>query len=128
MNSTCNPSQKTQSTPGAGVTETLQKPLYDVKGSPEAYEVRVQMPGVPKGNVKIDLEENVLSIRGERPSSTPEGWKSLHREISTQGYLLRLKLNTPVDEDKLTANLQDGVLTLNLPVKEAAKPRRIAVE
>ncbi|SKA86547.1 HSP20 family protein [Prosthecobacter debontii] len=129
MNSTCcTPSQKTQSAPGAGVTETLQKPLYDVKGSPEAYEVRVQMPGVPKGNVKIDLEENVLSIRGERQSATPEGWKSLHREISTQSYLLRLKLNTPVDEDKLTANLQDGVLTLNLPVKEAAKPRRIAVE
>lgn len=124
----CNPAAVQRATPGAGVTESLQKPLYSVGGNAESYEVRVQLPGVPKGGVKIDLDENVLSIRGERQSATPEGWKTLHREISTQSYQLRLRLNVPVDEDKLTANLENGVLTVKLPVKEAAKPRRVEVQ
>lgn len=130
MNATCcNPaSTATQTAPRVGVTESLQKPLYNVTGNAEAYEVRVELPGVAKSGVKIDLEDNVLSIRGERQSATPEGWKTLHRELSTLGYQLRLRLNTPVDEDKLTANLENGVLTLKLPLKEAAKPRRIEVQ
>lgn len=124
----CTPANTQRATPGAGVTESLQRPLYNVGGNAEVYEVRVQLPGVPKGGVKIDLDENVLSIRGERQSSTPEGWKTLHREISTQNYQLRLRLNVPVDEDNLTANLENGVLTVKLPVKEAAKPRRVEVQ
>lgn len=131
MNATCcNPSESSSavSTPRVGVTENLRKPLYEVTSEADAFEVRVQMPGVPKDNVKVDLEEDVLSIRGERVAALPEGWKPLHRELSAQGYLLRLRLNTPVDEDKLTAGLENGVLTLRLPVKEAAKPRRIEVQ
>lgn len=131
MNATCNTAMcapSTRSTPSVGVTETLQKPLYKVTGNDEAYEVRVQMPGVAKGSVKIDLEDNVLSIHGERHSGLPDGWKPLHRELSPLGYQLRLRLNTPVDEEKLTASLDNGVLTLTLPVKEAAKPRRITVQ
>jgi len=126
MNATCTPTTRTA--PSVGVTETLQKPLYTVNGNADTYEVHVQMPGVAKGGVKLDLEDNILSIHGERQSAMPEGWKPLHRELSTLSYQLRLRLNTPVDEDKLTANLENGVLTLKLPVKEAAKPRRIEVQ
>jgi len=136
MNATCTPtsctpstSTATRSAPRVGVTETLQKPLYTVGGNADVYEVRVEMPGVAKGGVRIDLEDNVLSIQGDRQSvNVPEGWKALHRELSPLGYQLRLRLNTPVDEDKLTASLENGVLTLKLPVKEAAKPRRIEVQ
>lgn len=113
--------------PSVGVTESLRKPFYSVSSSPEALEVRVQVPGVPKSGVKMDLEENILTIQATRASNTPDTWKTLHREISTQDYLLRLRVNSPVDEDKLSASLEDGVLTVRLPVKESAKPRRIAV-
>ncbi len=125
MNTTCSPSQCTSAT--SGVTESLRKPLYNVKGSAEAYEVRVELPGVPKSSVKLDLEENILTVRGERSSTVPEGLKALHRELSPLGYLLRLRLNTPVNEEQMTAKLEDGVLTLSLPIKEAAKPRQIPV-
>ncbi len=125
----CATSNSASASPGAGVTESFQKPLYNVSGNPEeAYEVRVQLPGVAKTGLHIDLEDNILAIRGERVSTTPDTWKTLHREISTQNYQLRLRLNTPVDEDKLTAVLENGVLTLRLPVKETAKPRKIAVQ
>lgn len=128
MNTTCCPPSTSRATPSVGVTETLQKPLYSVTGNADAYEVRVELPGVTKGGVKIDLEDSVLSIRAERQSTTPEGWKPLHRELSTLDYQLRLRLNTPVDEDKLKATLENGVLTLTVPVKETAKPRRVEVQ
>jgi HSP20 family protein len=128
MNATSCPTSSTKANPNVGVTESLRKPLYNVIGNADAYEVKVELPGVSKDTVKIDLDENVLSIRGERQSALPEGWKALHQELSPLGYQLRLRLNTPVDEDKLTANLENGVLTLKLPVKEAAKPRRIEVQ
>ncbi|HEY1083156.1 MAG TPA: Hsp20/alpha crystallin family protein [Prosthecobacter sp.] len=124
----CPPPASKSAAPSVGVTESLQKPRYDVVGSADAYEVRVEMPGVAKGDVKIDLDENILSIRGERHSKLPEDWKPLHRELSQVGYQLRLRLNTPVDRDKLTASLENGVLTLKLPVQETAKPRRIEVQ
>lgn len=135
MNATLNPTSNVQSqscrTPanvGAGVTESVQKPLYNVSASNEACEVRVQLPGVPKSGLKIDLDQDVLTIRGERAAATPESWKTLHREISTQNYQLRLRVNTPVDEEKLSAVLENGILTLRLPVKETAKPRKIEVQ
>jgi HSP20 family protein len=125
MNTTCSP--RTSAPATSGVTESLRKPLYNVTGNAEAYEVRVEMPGVPKSGVKLDLEDNILTVRGERNTTVPEGMKALHRELSPLSYLLRLRLNTPVEEDKMTAKLEDGVLTLRLPLKEVAKPRQIPV-
>jgi HSP20 family protein len=126
MNATCTPSTCAPAAP-SGVTESVRKPLYNVNGNTDAYEVRVEMPGVPKSGVKLDLEDNILTVRGERSSTVREGMKALHRELSPLNFLLRLRLNTPVDEDKMTAKLEDGVLSITLPLKEAAKPRQITV-
>ena len=53
--------------------------------------------------------------------------KALHRELSPLSYLLRLRLNAPVNEEQMTAQFEDGVLSLRLPLKEVAKPRQIPV-
>lgn len=127
MNATCSPSTCAPSAT-SGVTESLRKPLYNVNGSADAYEVRVELPGVPKNGVKLDLDDNILTVRGERNSAVPEGMKTLHRELSPLNYLLRLRLNTPVDEEKMTAKLEDGMLTIALPVRQAAKPRQITIQ
>lgn len=125
MNATCSPRSSAPAT--SGVTESLRKPRYNVTGTADAYEVRVEMPGVAKGGVKIDLDDNILTLRGDRAATVPEGFKTLHRELSPLSYLLRLRLNTPVNEDQMTAKFEDGVLVLSLPIKEAAKPRQIPV-
>ncbi|MFO1484479.1 MAG: Hsp20/alpha crystallin family protein [Verrucomicrobiaceae bacterium] len=127
MNATCSPSTFAPSAP-SGVTESLRKPLYNVNGNADAYEVRVELPGVPKSGVKLDLEDNILTVRGDRNTTVPEGMKALHRELSPLNYLLRLRLNTPVEDDKMTAKLEDGVLTITLPIKQAAKPRQIQIQ
>lgn len=126
MNASCPPS--TCASPAAGVTETLRKPPYHVTSTAEACELRIVMPGVPKAGVHLQLEDNVLTVRGERRAALPEGWKPLHRELSPLGYQLRLRLNLPVDEARLSASLDSGILTVRLPVQEAAKPRRIEVQ
>jgi HSP20 family protein len=106
----------------------LRKPLYNVTGNVDAYAVRVLMPGVAKDGVSVDFEDNVLTVHGKRSLQIPAEWKGLHSEIPTADFQLRLRLNAPVDEEKMTASMQDGVLTLHLPVKETAKPRRIQVQ
>lgn len=105
----------------------LRKPRYDVRNADDSYTIRVELPGVTKDTVTIDYDQGVLTLQAQRKDHAPEAWKPLHRELNDLGYLLRLKLNAPVDEDKLVAQLTDGVLTLTLPVREAAKPRRIEI-
>ena len=122
MSTCCTPSQTS-----APAEATALKPRFVVHSDKENYSVQIDLPGVAKDGVSIDLDSNVLTVSAKRkPSVNPE-WKTLHRELSDQDFLLRLKLNVPVDESKLTAKLDSGVLTVDLPVKEAAKPRRIEV-
>ena len=115
-------------TPSATAPETqARKPRYTIQGSTEAYVLNVELPGVPKDSLTINYDADVLTIQGQRKATQPESWKPLHRELNDLGYLLRLKLNAAVDIDKLSAQLADGVLTLQLPLQAAAKPRRIEV-
>lgn len=127
MNSLCSTSTPA-SYATSGVTESLRKPRYHIHGNPDAYEVQIDLPGVPKSGVKIDFADNILSVRGERVTHLPEGVKARYRELSPLSYLLRLRLNTPVNEEKMTAQLNEGVLVLNLPLKESGKPRHIPVQ
>jgi HSP20 family protein len=120
----------TTSSPSSCATDTAKvlKPRYSVNPGKDSYEVRVELPGVRKDTVNVNLEKDILSIRAQRKPVAAEGWKTLHRELYEFDYALRLKLNAPVNETALSAKLEDGILVLNLPVKEAAKPRTIAVQ
>ena len=103
------------------------KPRYAVDGNKEAYAIRVELPGVKKDNVTINLDSDLLTIHAKRSSAAPAGWKPLHRELIEDDFVLRLKLNAPVDESKLAAKLEHGVLTVELPISAAVKPRVIPV-
>jgi HSP20 family protein len=120
---TCTP---TKAAPETAVT--VMKPRYTVNVGKDSYDVRVELPGVRKDSVHVNLDRDVLTLRAERKPTAADGWKTLHRELFESSYGLRLKLNAPVDEARLSAKLQDGVLVLSLPIKEAARPRTIAVQ
>jgi HSP20 family protein len=109
-------------------TANVLKPRYNVTGNKESYEVRVELPGARKDSIRVNLDQDVLTIQAERKPIAADGWKTLHRELREFGYALRLKLNAPVNDAALTAKFEDGVLLLDLPVKETAKPRTIAVQ
>ena len=119
---TCSP------TTCAPENEAVLKPRYSVNAGKDTYEVRVELPGVRKDTVHVNLDEGVLTIQAQRQPVARDGWKTLHRELSDLGYALRLKVNAPVNDAALSAKLEDGVLVLSLPVQEAAKPRVITVQ
>jgi HSP20 family protein len=124
MNSTCN----TQScAPSVGVTESLRKPRYAVVNTADAFEIDIELPGVAKSGLAIDIADDILSVRGQRHSSIPEAWKPLHRELSMLDYQLRLRVTTPVEAEKIVAKLEEGILKVTLPLKAAAQARRIEV-
>lgn len=119
---TCQPTQTKSQEQTASV-----KPRYRVQNATDSYAVQVELPGVKKENLSINLDQNVLTVRGKRSSTVPADWKTLHRELSDVDYVLKLHLNVPVEDSKLSAKLADGILNLNLPMKEVAKPRTIPV-
>jgi HSP20 family protein len=89
-------------------------------------EVRIEMPGVAKGDLEIRAEGQELTVIGHRQEPALEGtW--LLRERSRGDYQKTFSVDGSIDLDKIEAQLADGVLTLTLPMKEAAKPRKIEI-
>lgn len=120
--------QTANATPATARRQEFVRPHYQVDGNDQAYEVRVFLPGVTKDQANITLDQNTLLVEASRTPHWQEGWRPVHREIPTADYRLRLQLNLRVDESGITANTKDGVLTIQLPVAEEAKPRTIAVQ
>lgn len=103
------------------------RPFYDVSENTDSFSVRVNLPGVSKSGVDLSLEEDVLTVTATRKSDVPKGWRALRRELPTGDYRLSLRLNVPVNEGKIKARIENGVLDLNLPKAEEVKPRKIKI-
>ncbi|MBV9844785.1 MAG: Hsp20/alpha crystallin family protein [Kutzneria sp.] len=110
----------------AGESGTSWLPAADVSETDEAYLVEVDLPGVKREDITIDLVGNELTVSGELKEMEREGWFR-RRTRRTGRFEYRVSLPHDVDTDKIDANLADGVLTVRVPKSEAAKPRRITV-
>lgn len=106
---------------------TWRRPAYDVSENSDAFNVRVNLPGVNREGVDISIEDETLSITGTRTGTTPEGWRPLRRELPDGDYRLNLRLNVPVNDEKIKARVENGVLDLTLPKADEVKPRKIKV-
>lgn len=103
------------------------KPVYEIRETPDAFGATVYLPGVAKDGLEITAEEGQLRIVGRRAWKQPEGWTTLHRESVEAPFELVLRHENAIDNDKIVAELKDGVLRVSLPKHEAIKPRKIAV-
>jgi HSP20 family protein len=104
-------------------------PAVDVSESEKSYSITVELPGVKKDDVTVEVHENVLSIRGEKKSEREEKKDKTHWVERTYGSFSRSFTLPPtaVSED-LKASFNDGVLTVELPKKEEVKPRQILIK
>lgn len=101
-------------------------PPADVTETSEAYLVEVELPGVKRDDITVDLVGTELSISGEVRETERQGlFRHRTRRIGQFSY--QVTLPQDVDADKIEADLADGVLTVHVPKTEAAKPRRIAI-
>ena len=81
-----------------------------------------------KEDVNVALVENRLTITGTPHREVPESWRVVHEELVNDPYRLELELHRDIEDDGISAVVEEGILTLTLPLKEAVKPRLIAVE
>ena len=74
----------------ASSQETFSKPRYSVNASKDAYQVQVELPGVAKDGLQVNLDQGLLTVKATRKSVAQDSWKSLYRELNDSGYDLRL--------------------------------------
>ena len=107
--------------------EASVKPTYNVREDEHGYDVTVQLPGVAKEGLEITAQDEVVTIIGRRAWTPPVGWVAIYRETPRANFELTLTHGSDIDTDKIGAELKNGVLHLNLPKAEAAKPRKINI-
>jgi len=103
-------------------------PAVDIYESRDSLTLLADMPGVTKEGLNIDLKDNTLTIRGEVKPETEEGRTVLYREYQEGDYFRQFTLSNVIDQNKITAALKNGVLTLVLPKVEKVKPRQIEIK
>lgn len=104
------------------------KPRYQSRYDDEAWEVTVRLPGVKKSQVDVTVENEILDVKAARRFEKPEAWRPLGDYVTERNYRLRLDVGPEVDESRISAELEDGILTLRLPLREEVKPRSIEVK
>ena len=104
-------------------------PPVDIFEQPDAIRITTEVPGVKPEDVKISLEDNVLTIHGSKDQVSQERTERVHRYERTYGTFERsFTLPTTVDATNIKAGYENGVLTVTLPKVEKAKPRQIEVQ
>jgi HSP20 family protein len=85
------------------------------------------VPGLSEKDVQVSIEQDVLTISGERKLNAPEGFAAHRQERGSYKFTRSFNLPARVDNDKVNANVKQGVLTVTLPKTAEAQPRRIEI-
>jgi len=103
-------------------------PATDIFETGDALKIVMEMAGVPKDAVDVKIENEVLSVEGRIETTNYNGFEPLYTEYPIGHYARSFSLPWQVDQQNITAELEDGVLTLTLNKKPESKPRRIAIQ
>lgn len=107
--------------------EEYVAPNVNIFETKDGYVLQAEMPGVSKDGLEITLEANEITITGRRAPETVAG-EPLFRERHTADYRRVFELDPAIDSAKISAKVEQGILTLTLPKSEQVKPRRITVD
>ena len=102
-------------------------PLADIESADDGYVIRAEMPGVGKGELEITVDNGELMILGHR-KPTDFTAELIYREIRPHDFRRVYELHPSIDTTKVSAKIDDGVLTVTLPKAETVKPRKISVQ
>lgn len=105
----------------------MYSPAVDIFETDVAITVLADMPGVKPDQLDIDLRDSVLTLKGRVTSPAAAGESDVLREYDAGTFFRQFTLSETIDQAKIDAHLSDGVLRLELPKVERAKPRQITV-
>lgn len=104
------------------------RPAVDITEGDSAFLVKMELPGVTKEDVKITMENNLLTVRGEKKEEKETKGTNVHRIERGYGLFQRsFTLPATVKGEKIEASFRDGILSITLPKSEEAKPKEIEV-
>lgn len=117
------------SAPSVGTSTRSISPRLDAIESEEAYLLNVDLPGITEEQLDLSVHEDVLTITGERPQiELSEGQSYRIHERSLKNFERSFRLPKDVNHDGIEASLKHGVLTIEIPKQEQAKPRKIELK
>jgi HSP20 family molecular chaperone IbpA len=102
-------------------------PNADIYETPSDLQVVLEMPGIEKNNVDIRVKDGVLQVEGRLDLSKYSGLHPLYTEYNVGHYARSFQLSSKIDQNKIAAEMKNGVLSLTLPKVEEAKPRTIQI-
>lgn len=102
-------------------------PPTDIFESADALTVVMEMPGVTKDNVTVDLENNALQVDGKIDFANYRDMEPVYTEYNIGHYRRGFAISSKIDQDRISAGLDNGILTLVLPKAAEAKPRKIEI-
>ena len=109
-----------------GQAEQFVTPPASVTEIADGYMLEIEMPAVKKDGLEISVENNELTIIGRRSLPAVEG-TLIHRESRPENFRRTFELDPSIDVDKISAKIDQGLVTLTLPKAEHVKPRKITV-
>lgn len=99
----------------------------DIFQSDERVVIKLEMPGVQKEDLDVRVDNDLLIVSGKKSTQAAEG-KFLVREIRAADYYQEYTLDDTIDRNSIDAVIKNGVVTLNLSLKESVKPRKIEIK
>ncbi|UCF07115.1 MAG: Hsp20/alpha crystallin family protein [bacterium] len=114
---------------GGDIGATRWAPRVNVEETPDRYEVTAEIPGMEKDEIKIEVKDHEMTIRGEKKMEEEKKDKNFHLFERCYGQFARtFALPDNVDTNKITAEYKNGILMLGIPKTEEAKPKEIEVK
>lgn len=104
------------------------RPSTDILEKEDGFHILMDLPGVNKENLVIDLDDNALTVKGKTSYPETGNEKLVDAEFGNVEYVRKFTLSDAVDKSSIEANLKKGVLELYLPKAEEAKPKRIEIQ
>lgn len=104
-------------------------PSVDISETKDDIVIKAEIPGLEKENIKISLQDNILTLKGEKKQEKEEKDTNFYRMERCYGSFTRsFNLPTTVQADKIKASYKDGILNITLPKAEEVKPKQIPIE
>lgn len=114
---------------GEELREGVWQPPVDIFEDENSVVIKVELPGIDQKDIEVRIEDNTLTLRGERKHDTDVKKENYHRiERYYGGFQRSFSLPHTVDQEKVKAACERGVLTITLPKREETKPKQINVE
>jgi len=119
---------RNRGTDESGSGQLTWGPSVDIAENDDEILVHAEIPGMKKEDIKIIIQDNVLTLKGEKKQETEDKKKNFHRIERTFGAFERsFSLPSAVQVDKIKAGYKDGILSIVLPKAEEAKPKQIDI-